>query len=167
MGLPACPGASEPISYWMAQKINILDYWNVLSNVLSNPNNLMNRRSATPALCFALKNTEPGLQKGVAIGITQVPTLIKRCPVPNRSVCVYQLFPHILHQLWVDMIFQSLVQLTFNFLKIQIRVLYNLMTFVYLKSTTLNHHSLLQAKGCSYDCQYKQKKKIPQKKTLI
>ena len=44
--------------------------WNVLSNVLSNPNNLMNRRSATPALCFALKNTEPGLQKGVAIGIT-------------------------------------------------------------------------------------------------
>ena len=150
------------------KKINILDYWNVLSanNVLSNPNNLMNRRSATSCLVFCSKEHGAWFTKGCCHrNYRCLLALIKRCPVPNRSVCLPTLPTHTtLHQLCFDMIFQSLMQLTITFLKIQIQVLYNLMTFVYLKSTTLNHHFLLQAKGCSYDCQYKQKKKIPHKK---
>ena len=128
----------------MAQKINILDYWNVLSNVLSNPNNLMNRRSATPCLVFCSKEHGAWFTKGCCHrNYRCLLALIKRCPVPNRSVCLPTLPTHTtLHQLCFDMIFQSLMQLTFTFLKIQIRVLYNLMTFVYLKSITLNHHFL-------------------------
>ena len=172
MGLPACPGASEPISYWMAQKINILNYWNVLSNgpgplnishhiriwhayhifhiriyyidfthkhqmeqcdrhitfkcdvqrtrtiVLSKPNNLMNRMSIVrnPCLVFCSKEHGAWYTKGCCHrNYRCLLAWIKRCPVPNRSVCLPTLPTHTTSIMsWYDISIFSAIDIQFS-----------------------------------------------------